>query len=259
MVIRMRRLMMILATLSCTMPAFAQTPNPERFRNGSIGVEFMRPMVEDAEDMTLMGSVLYARVPVGGVHILAEVPYAVLDDDLGGSQALGNIMLGMEATRGKATLFGLVRAPTAPDDELASFVGLVSDFLRPEAWVPDVWSVSAGARLHSRRPSGVGYDVLIGVSVLAPRDEDKEVLLDYGAQLSYRPRAFGFAGGISGRAVTTGEDATFGERTMHEATARLDYTAGRWRPLLDFRVALDKDMREAVDGVLRIGVEYALN
>ena len=90
-------------------------------------------------------------------------------------------------------------------------------------------------------------------------DFDNEVLLDYGAHAFYRPNALGIVGGVNGRAIVTGDEGGFSERTIHEAQVRIDYTRGRWRPAIDFRVPIDEDLREGIKGVVRVGVEYALS
>lgn len=255
----MRKLIVLFSALLAATPATAQTLMPEPFTNREIGFELLRPLLDDDDDLDALSfaSFLYTRLPIGPVHLLADLPIARMGADDLSSTGIGNIMLGVELARSRASFYGTVRLPTASDDEFANILAFITDIQRFEAWIPDVTTLSVGAILRDRRPSGHGFDFQFGAGFLIPDEGDTDVVLDYGAQYVYRPRAVGFTAGLQGRASVTG-DGDFGERTLHDLRLRVDYTSGRLRPAIGFTIPFDDDVRESMNGVLRLGLQVGI-
>ena len=253
-------ILIITLVLLSAAPCAAQNLMPEPFTNRNIGIEVLHPLVED-EDVGLLtfAASVSARVPLGRVQLLADVPFAFYDDDFTTSQGLGNIMLGVEGAHNYGTFYATLRLPTASEGELANFMAYITDFYRFEAWIPNAVTLSFGAVMRERQDNHGGLDFLLGAAVMGVEEtDDVELLLDYGAQYVYRPASIGVTVGVQGRALTTGEGTGFDQRTWHELRARLDYTSGRVRPALGVSVPLDEATRSVFDVALRLGAQVAL-
>ena len=248
---------MILALLLASAPSLvAQELMPEPFTDRSLGIELGRPLLDGDVDLDALSWAAHisTRFPVGGVHLLFDLPVARMQNDLIESSAFGNLMVGVELMRGRATFYGTVHLPTAPDGELfASSGGALTEIQNAHAWAPELTTFSFGAILRDRQPAGVGFDLMAGAVVLN-NDGNGELGMDYGAQFVYRPRAVGVTVGLQGLAALSGEGG-FSDRTTHEVRARLDYTTGRIRPAIGFAYPLDEHMRAILDGVLRLGLQ----
>lgn len=254
----MRQPTLLLFMLLAATPAAAQNLTPEPFTDREVGIEFLRPMFEDDDlDALSFATYFYTRIPIGSVHLLADLPFVRMSADGLSSTGLGNLMVGLSGTRGKGTMYGTVRFPTASDDEPANLLAILGDIQRVEAWLPDVTTLSVGAILRDNRPSGHGFHFLLGAAFLLPDEGENEVVLDYGAQWVYRPSALGLTVGLQGRAGVTG-DGDFGERTLHDLRLRVDYTSGQLRPAIGLAVPFDEDVREVLNAVLRLGLQVGI-
>jgi hypothetical protein len=260
----MRKSILILnLVLLSAVPCGAQTLAPEPFTNRSIGIELIHPFLEDDDvEFLTFAATLAARLPIGSVHLLAELPFAVYNDDLTSSEGLGNVMVGVEAPAGSATLYATLHLPTASSGELANFMAFLADFHRAEAWAPDATTLSFGGIMRERGENNSGFDYQLGAAIIgssADTEDDLELLLDYGAQYVYRPRTVGFTFGLQGRAFLTAEgDGSFADRTFHEVRTRLDYTGGRVRPAIGIAIPLDEDRRDIVNPILRLGLQFGI-
>lgn len=256
----MRNFIIILGWLLASAPLAAQELIPEPFTDRSVGIELARPLLDgdDGLDALSWAAHIWTRFPVGGVHLLFDLPVARMHNDIFESSALGNLMVGVELMRGRATFCGTVHLPTAPNNEFfASSGGALSESQNAHAGFPDVTTFSFGGILRDRGSAGVGFDLMGGAVIMDIDDADTELLLDYGAQFVYRPRAVGMTIGLQGLMGVTGEGG-FSDRTTHELRARLDCTAGRIRPAIGFSYPLDDYLREALDGVVRLGLQVGI-
>ncbi len=258
----MRKTFLLLTgILAASTPAAAQSTAlmPEPFARNEIGVEVLRPFFDESDGLDLLSfaSYVYGRYAVtSGITLVADLPWARVSIDGESNTGIGNIMVGAYGQRGRTTLYGTVHLPTASDD-FANLFATLSELPRMHVWVPDITSVSLGGIFRDRRANGHGIDAQLGAVVVKPDDGDWEMLLEYGAQYVYRPSQWGFTGGIQGLAFAT-TDGDFGERTFHDLRLRVDYTTGRWRPAIGLTLPFDDDLQEAINGVLRLGLQVGI-
>jgi hypothetical protein len=184
------------------------------------------------------------------------------DDRFVESTAFGNLMLGAELVRETQAYYVTLRVPTAPRGEFAAQLAGLAELQNAEAWFAELTTLSFGGMMRERYESGLGFDALFGARIRdvgddVTSDDDTQLRLDYGAQFVYRPSAIGMTLGAQGQATLSG-DGNFAERTIHELRARLDYTTGRVRPAVGFVLPLDDTWREFLDGVVHLGVQFAI-
>ena len=203
-------------------------------------------------DVLSFAGILSVRLPLRNASLIVDLPFSRIGGDAGNGEAIGNLLLGFESG-GSTAFHAAIRLPTAGDD-LSNFLGFVSDVHRFEAFIPDMTSFKVGVIRRGARPGGITVDFGGSAVGFLPEGGDFEFGLDYGAQLVLRS-AFGFTGGIAGRAILTNETGDFDDSTLHEARLLVDYTSNNIRPFAGVTLPLDSDVREDVPYVLRLGVQ----
>jgi hypothetical protein len=252
-----RALLLGAAFICMVRPAAGQILSPEPLGTGGFAIELTRPSLRAGSDLdvlTLAGA-LGVRVPLGNGTLLAELPFARVGyHDFANETAIGNLLLGYEAGSGATRFIATVRAPTASENEAALF-GALSDVLQVEAFLPEVTSLRAGVLHRGSRTGRAAVDVHLSGVLFIPKEGDTDGALDYGVQGVIRPKTIGITAGIAGRAIVTGDNMSFAERTMHQLFARIDYTAGNVRPYVGVTVPMDDDVRDVVNATWRAGLQ----
>lgn len=228
----------------------AQTPSaPTPMRGSAVTLEFIRPMIDDAELDFLSGAGFVAvQIATAKGRILLDLPFSLVGGDGDSSSGVGNILIGYETADITEFHFS-ARLPTAAE-EPSSFFGFFADVQRWEAFIPDVFSARFGVTHRGSMARGQGFDVGGALVAFKPDNSDLELALDYGAHYVYRPNALGVTGGIVGRAIVTVDE---GERTAHEARVLVDYTTGRVRPFGGIAFPLN-NAPNGLDWLLRLGL-----
>ena len=199
------------ATLSAQSVWMGQRP-PKSF-----SIEWLKPSF-DGSDVGFLTSALFlsGRVPLAAnVRLIAELPVAHFSSnfDDASDTAIGNPYFGIElgeSTGWASGEFG-VRVPLAPSDNGAIFVGILADFDRFEAFVPDFWSFSGQAALASRSTSGFSVRLRGGPSLLINTDkaafeDGGELYLAYSGQGWYAAGPVQIGAGVTGRMLVTESD-----------------------------------------------------
>lgn len=255
-----RALVLGAAFICMARPAAGQILSPEPLGAGGFAIELNRPSLRAGSDLdvlTLAGA-LGVRVPLGNGTLLAELPFARVGyHDFSNETAIGNLLLGYEAGAGATRFIASVRAPTASENE-AVFFGVVSDPLQIEAFLPEMASLRAGVLHRGSRTGKSAVDVQLAGVLFIPKEGDVDGALDYGVQGVIRPQTVGVTAGIAGRALVTGDNMSFAERTMHQLFARIDYTVGNVRPYIGVTVPMDEDVRDVVNATWRAGLQVKM-
>lgn len=237
--------------------AAAQDLWPEPRRERTIDLEWVRPSLENTDLAFHAGFWhLTAGIPVdSAARLIVVLPYTVAAFDGGadeGESALGNIYAGAEIGRPAATVTGQlgVYLPTASEDASdPAILGLLGDFDRAEAYLPNVTALRGGMQYRQTDPGGILYGFRFGGSGLIPSGGgggSAELLLDYGLIFGVETARVRLAGTIDGRlGATAGAGVSLGDRSIHQAGFEAVLLGGRVEPRLILRVPMD----EALDGV----------
>lgn len=234
----------------------AQDLWPEPRRDLTLDLEWVRPRVDGADFGAAAGLWrISAAVPLDPKsRLVVVVPYTVtdLDASFGGDQsALGNVYVGGEIGAPEATLTGHlgVYLPTSPGDAAEpALVGLLTDFDRFEAYLPDAIAVRGGLQYRQADPGGVRYGFRAGASGIAPTGGGggSELLVDYGLLFGIEQDRVRILGTLDGRLfATAGGGLGFAERTVHQAGVELTLLGGRVEPRLILRVPMDELLEDA--------------
>ena len=254
------------ATLSAQSVWMGQRP-PKSF-----SIEWLKPSF-DGSDVGFLTSALFlsGRVPLAdNVRLTAELPVAHVSSDSefddASDTAIGNPYLGIELGESTGSLWGEigVRAPLASSDNEAVFVGILADFDRFEAFVPDVLSIVGQATLASRSTSGFSVRLRGGSSVLINTDKEAfedggELYLAYSGQGWYAAGPVQIGAGVTGRMLVTEDDLSLGERSIHQGGLSLIATLGKVQPGIYVKVPLDEDLKDSLNFVAGLNLTVLLD
>lgn len=212
---------------------------------------------------------LAGRLSVKEVLVLvAELPfaYAAADAELDvfdiSDATMGNPYLGVELRSRQSGLFGEfgVRIPLASQRNFGTLTGLLTDIVdRAEAFLPDVLSLQGVLDYGLQEPSGFGARFRAGSVVwldVGEAADDSEVNIVYSGQVWYDAGAVVAGGGLSGRWVVTA-DGDIGETTVHQMVLLTDVRLGQFRPGIQLRIPIDKDLNDTLDLVFGLKVALA--
>lgn len=236
----------------------------DRSQDKSIGLEVMRPNFSAEEGDEVSGLLLFLslRAPMTPqFRFVGELPFVRSSYESnsffarsGSQSTVGNPYLGFEIGQRGAPFLGEfgIRLPAASEDKFgAVLMGIVSDYDRLEAFIPNTVSITGMLNYCHREASGFALRLRGGPSLLLNTDEDDtELFIGYSVQAGYEAPRFSLLGGFTGRAIMTEEDADFDERSIHQLGFNVSAQFGKLRPGLHLRLPLDDDLQESLDAVL---------
>lgn len=234
-----------------------------------VSLELLKPNFDGPDQTALTTSAVFVsfRARAGAnLSVVGELPlarYAPKSGFFGTSQnTVGNPYLGLETKAAKAPVtfeFG-ARLPLASDQkDEANPIGVFSDIDRWEAFLPKYAPVTANVTYRYTAPSGFTVKLRAGPSVWINTDnQDSEMLAAYSLLLGYQSSAVALSGGLTGRAIITESNMSFGERTLHQLGAAVTVGSGAVRPGVQLRLPLDQDMTDILDYVVTLHVSVVL-
>ena len=194
--------------------------------------------------------------PVGTkTHLMIDwgLSMASLSGTSSGTLSNPEIGLVFSNEAGASTGFFSVVLPIAKafgDDDFATLTGFLSDIETPERFVPELWSINAG--LTPSVPVGPRTTldfVAVGSAKLPDGDGDPELFARYGLGISRDTDFLRLYAELTGLAILSEGDLSFGERSIHQVSVGIDGLTGG--PGLFIRVPLD-DAFDSVDATVGI-------
>ena len=202
-----------------------------------------------------------ARVPVNArTAITIAIPISHISESGAFSEstsqtAVGNPWIGVElVSKPDLTFEAGIRPGIASDaNSAASFLGLLDDFDRFEAWLPKVTSLRATAHMGSIPASGTFVTgKLGGMYALARQGGTSELYADYGVRAGFREPGVLVSLGLTGRARLT-HGGSLDDRTVHHLTFIVEGMRGNFRPIASIGTYLDDSAREDVKAIVTVG------
>ncbi len=198
-------------------------------------------------------------------YISFELPFAHFDAtseyDFKAQNLVGNPYLGFRYEKDSSgglfrvgIRFPLIKAES--DKYYAMEYGMLTTFDRFEAFIPELFTMSAAGGYKYVSPGGITTRFLLGPVLFMPKDEDKELWGDYSVHLWYQYKMLTVGGGMAGRFLVASEYASyvdFGERFVNRIEFAGKVGLGRICPGLHIQIPLDSDQRED------IGLSYGLD
>lgn len=251
-----------------TGPAQAQSIFLEPSSGGGIHLEALRPSYEDL-DLTFYSFAFFlsGRIEVGdNLQLKIELPFTYIKEEEGSysrppqsDSSFGNPYLGVEfgdPDNGFQGEFGF-RIPLVEDFNRAAFIGFLTDPVeRMEAYGSELLPIYFGGNYRYINRSGFGMRLrMVPVFWLymanSRNTSNNDINVIYSAQAWYEAGKIGVGGGLSGRAIATGDDGFFatgddgfGERSLHQFGFFANFALGQIITGIQARVPLDSDLKE---------------
>jgi len=177
--------------------------------------------------------------------------------------AIGNPWLGIETPAGSTVVFELgIRAGVASEDKSeASAQGILNDFDRFEAWLPETSSGRLVAHIGRIPDKGPFVTAVLGATYVVPGGDvngDNTLFGSYGLRAGVMGNGLLGSATITGRANLSDSDLSFSERTVHQVGITVEGTRGTFRPSGSIRSYLDRDARERISAILTLGASIVL-
>src|SRR5574341_1181816 len=255
---------------------FAQTFlfQSEAENRAKVGLRFLRPnLAGDSKLSTFSGTYdLWANAPVGGsrVNIVGAVPLNVFSaEGADGESGIGNIYLGAQARLGNYTdsadhgmdiSLGVFLPTASEKDEIAHFLGLLTNLYELQRSFPDVLTIYGNFAYHYRQINRGMFGVEIGPQLLVSTGEfsgDTELFGHYGLAGGFPLANVAFFAELLGVFIVSESVDDFGDRFNHSLALGAQLTMGQVRPGLFYMLPLDKDVNDVIDGILGLKADFA--
>ncbi len=251
--------------------AQAQSIFLEPSSGGGIHLEALRPSYEDLE-LTFYSFTFYlsSRVVVGdNLQLRVELPFVYFKEEEGyyyydpyygsysrpprSESSFGNPYLGVdfgEADNGFQGEVGF-RVPVFNGVNSAAAIGMLTDPVeRLEAFGRDLLPLYFGGNYRYINKSGFGLRLrMVPVFWLyldnSGGSSNNDIHVIYSAQAWYEAGKIGVGGGLSGRAIATGDADGFGERSLHQFGFFANFALGQIITGIQARVPLDSDLKNS--------------
>ncbi len=264
----------ILMLMLLPVSAFAQNYWMSPGEDNSVSLEFHKVKFAGDLELGFRNSVVFLSGNFGSsekFRILVEVPVSIYDPKPSpfdeSETLLGNPFIGFEYRKpsddGSKSLIGRlgIRPPLASDEKFdATVMGLITTFNRFEAFIPDLFTVSAGGGYHQISENGTKSAFDFDASLMIPTENgDAELFVNYNLALWVPSGDLNFGIGFAGRLIATEGDLDFGERTVHQLGLSGNYNSGSFKPGIHFRIPLDDDIADIVDLTYGVDFTFMLN
>jgi hypothetical protein len=216
---------------------------------------------------------LYFNMYLGkNVNLRFELPYTHVGQkeftsSSEGDDGIGNIFLGVQTWSApkedaKLVLSLGARLPTASDEKIgAASVAYVTDLYHIGRAFPNILTLEGNVAYHRIPVSTRDYlfGMEIGPTLLVPTEGgDPELLIHYGGVTGTRIDQVLLSIELSGLFLVTQHVPDFGDRFDHQLAFGATLIDLPVKPQLYYGIALDSGVRDVVNGVLGIRVEYGL-
>ncbi len=238
---------------------------------GGITLESHKGSFNDMKELSFLTSVWYLSGEFKAsrdLYFVAEIPFSHFgvksEYDFPAQNAVGNPYFGLRYERqGTSGIFRLgARFPIVSDEKnfiYATRFGQMTTFDRFGAFVPGLFTLSAQGGYKYISPSGAGFRFMLGPTLFAPRDGERELWADFGTHVLFQSSQFTFGGGFAGRflaAARGADNIDFSERFVNRLEFAWAVTLGQVRPGFHLQAPLDDDQKE--DITLTYGLDLTI-
>ena len=135
-----------------------------------------------------------------------------------------------------------------------------TNFYELQKYLPDVLTLYGNYAFRSSKPGGAIFGFEIGPNFLIPTEDggDSELFLHYGLTAGFQMTQLAIFAELAGIAIITEDVDDFGDRLSHVIAFGAQWTGSRLRPGVFYKLYLDEDLSDSVDGVLGIKLDVSL-
>ena len=237
-------------------------------------MKFNKAFYSNDVDMAVLAGVYNANVNIpvsSGLNIIGSIPFIYTSYErsfLGfkfdySEQGLGNIFIGIQTNSQKVNnrksvfSFGL-SVPTASDKITAS--EYFSDYYNFRQFFNDAWGIYGNYAYHNLSPQGLVYSIEAGPDFILFEEKasksDMEAFLHFGISAGYKFNKILVSSEFTGIMIVTEDVDNFTDRFVNQFSLGLQWLGKSFTPKLYYRLFVNDDLSDAIDGILGVGVTY---
>jgi hypothetical protein len=249
-----------------------------------IDFQFMHPnLKEDIGISTLSGIYdLSLNIPISKrTNFNISLPYIVMSYEYSYTffntryhyhykeNSIGNIYLGVQTTpkdtlkkgSGKTLSFGLF-LPTIAEDKFDLFIlGIYTDLHQLQKYIPNTLTIWGNIAYHKKELNQLFYGYEVGPNIYLPTKDDgsqTEIYFHYGITGGVQIPNLAFLAELLGIVILTEDIDEFRDRFSHSFILGMQWSTGRIRPGIFYKLYLEEEQSDTISGVLGIKVAALL-
>jgi hypothetical protein len=238
-----------------------------------IRLRFLKPSFDNVDDLSFFSGVfdLQANVPVSPKwNVVLSMPYSTFSDGERTSRnSIGNLYIGAQAHGDLDSVhqtigsFGLY-LPTAPDDEdNANILAMYTNWHELHRYAPNTLTIYANVANIYHTTRGLFYGFEIGPNIWVPtgsdtENRDTEFLLHYGITGGVNVNQLIINAELVGLFFLSSDADSFSDKFYHSLVFNAQYTGWPVQPQLFYKLYLEEDLSDRVNGVLGLGLTFGV-
>ncbi len=241
------------------------------------GFIFAKPFYSNNLEFSFFSGVYQfsLSIPISSkLNILSGVPLIIssYEEDYGirgkskfDKNDVGNIFIALQtnydAVENKRSIltFGLY-LPTASKE--AAVNGLYTDYYNLQKFIPDYLGVYFNYAFHKLNAKGFNFGFELGPNIIIPTEDGSsktELFIHYGIGAGLQAERLLIKTELNGIFIVSEEAQIFGDRFVNLFNIGALWNGDTVTPELYYRIYLSKNINEALDGVLGIGVKVSID
>ena len=233
----------------------------------NVNFRWMKPFLAGSIDLSFPSAIydFAIAVPISEkLNIYGSIPFSIAKvEDFDSDSDIGNIELGIQKLLGtdstnQSSISVSIFAPTASENAIAGF-GTLTNFYEFQKYLDDFFGLYGNYRYEWNWSTGSFLAIEVGpnLAIATSDDADTELLLHYGVNVGHGFDAFSINLEFNGLAILT--DDSDGDQFVHAIALGGKYSGGRVQPGFFYKLYLDSDFSDAIDGVLGINVGFTID
>ncbi len=234
------------------------------------GLRFLRPDFEGESSLSTFSGVYDITLSLAVNEkwsIDAAFPYTRLasDENDFSESYMGNVYVGLQhiSRNGNGSSiwsFG-VYMPMGDDDLTHLIFGSLTNQEDMFKFWPNAWTLYGNFAYFNINKGGARLGLELGPDLLIStggNSDDPEFFMHYGLTAGYQGKNIAAITEIVGLAILTEDPDEGGDRFMHSINFGLSYVSEHFLPGVFYKIYLEEENRELVDGVLGVNIEVIL-
>ena len=234
-------------------------------------LRYLRPFYKGGSDLSFLSGVydLSVSIPVGSkMNIVGSIPFVTMGNEgIETESGIGNIYIGLQhrlkstAEKGMTLSFGAFLSTTSEDKYSVPLLGMSTNYFELQKYFSNLLAIYGNVAYHRHQSNGLMYGLEIGPYLMIPtkgEGSEMELFLHYGLSCGYRIKDFVLKAEFAGVGIVTEDIDNLGDRFVHSLTFGVLWGRGSIKPGIFYKLYLNKELSESINGVLGIKVEVVL-
>jgi hypothetical protein len=232
------------------------------------GLRYLRPNFDWYNDLSAFSGIydLSVNIPFSSrINLVSSISFTTLATEYGDSEnGIGNVYIGLQsrgkAASGKQSIKSLgVFLPTLSEDNPSFYnFGIFGNYIELHKYAPDLLTLYGNFSYFNTPSKGIQFGIEIGPVLWIPTENngrEPELLAHYGFMGGFQFRDFAIFAELAGLGIIIDYVDEFGDRLSHSLAFSMKWTGSNVKPVIFYKIYLDEDLSNLVDGVFGIKLE----